>query len=153
MTLIVPDPSPQARARAAQNRAQYPRASDGGALPALVPDAVELLKTRIMVDNTARYADRQLIVLTGVGAIPLALLIGSELSAGTTAVVITGTVWAVVMALLFLGLAVDRHCRTKCAALLQAAGFTPVTDQNRRLRYVPAGGQVPCHGNPFAGRT
>ena len=42
--LIVPDPSPQARARAAQNWAQYPNAHDGSSLPPLVPDAFELLQ-------------------------------------------------------------------------------------------------------------
>ncbi|WP_086793001.1 hypothetical protein [Streptomyces thermovulgaris] len=39
--LLVPDPSPQARARAAQSRERYPDAARGGALPPLDPEAVE----------------------------------------------------------------------------------------------------------------
>ncbi|GAB2957795.1 hypothetical protein GCM10023080_016740 [Streptomyces pseudoechinosporeus] len=148
--LIVPDPSPQARARAAQNWAQYPNASDGGALPPLVPEAVELLKARITFDITAMYTPKQLIFLSGIAAVPLAVPIGFALSAGTTAVVLAGTVWAALMALLPVGFAVNRHYRTKYAALLQAVGFTLMTDQNGRQRYVPPGGQLPGHGNPFA---
>ncbi|MBC9731204.1 hypothetical protein [Streptomyces sp. TRM68367] len=141
--LIVPDPSPQSRARAAQNWAQYPNASDGGALPPLVPEAVELLKARITFDITAMYTNKQLILLSGFAAVPLAVPIGFALSAGTTAIVLAGTVWAALMALLPVGFAVNRHYRTKYAALLLAAGYTPMTDQNGRLRYVPPGGRLP----------
>jgi len=35
--LILPDPGPQAQARAAQNRAQFPQAGDGVSLPPVVP--------------------------------------------------------------------------------------------------------------------
>ncbi|MBD0422077.1 hypothetical protein H0H10_23475 [Streptomyces sp. TRM S81-3] len=148
--LLVPDPRPQARARAARNRAQYPDASDGGALPPLVPEEVELLKARITFDITTRYTDRQRIVLTGVGAVPLAVPIGFQLGTGATAVVLAGAVWAALMALLPVGFAVNRRYRAKYAALLQAAGFTPVTDGRGRLRYLPPGGRLPGHGNPFA---
>ncbi|MEV6881997.1 hypothetical protein [Streptomyces sp. NPDC051135] len=141
--LIVPDPGPQARARAAENWARYPNASDGGALPPLVPEEVELLKARITFDITAMYTDRQRILLTGVGAVPLAVPIGFALGTGTTAVVLAGAVWAGLMALLPVGFAVNRHFRAKYAALLRAAGFTQVTDQTGRSRYVPPGGQLP----------
>ena len=54
--LIVPDPGPQAQARAAQNWAQYPKAGDGVSLPPVVPDALELLKARInFVSRQAEY--------------------------------------------------------------------------------------------------
>ncbi|MFF7310431.1 hypothetical protein [Streptomyces sp. NPDC008137] len=148
--LIVPDPSPEARARAERNRAAYPNASDGGALPPLDPGAVELLKARITFDITAKYTDRQRILLTAVGAVPLALPIGFGLATGVTAVVITVAVWAAVMALIPVGLRVNRRYRAKCTALLQAAGFTPVTDPTGRMRYLPPGGRLPGHGNPFA---
>ncbi|MFJ5894962.1 hypothetical protein ACIQFZ_05725 [Streptomyces sp. NPDC093064] len=151
--LIVPDPSPQARARAAQNRALYPDASDGGPLPPLVPDAVELLKARITFDITAKFTDKQRVVLAAVGAIPLALPVGFWIGEGATAVVLAGVVWAAVMALVPVGLAVNRHYRAKYTALLQAAGYTAVTDPNGRLRYVPPDGQLPGHGNPFAAGT
>ncbi|MFB6843740.1 hypothetical protein ACFCXS_02505 [Streptomyces sp. NPDC056373] len=148
--LIVPDPSPEARARAERNRTAYPDAGDGGALPPLDPEAVEILKARITFDITAKYTDRQRILMTAVGAVPLALPIGFGLGAGVTAVVITVAVWAAVMALVPVGITVNRRYRTKHAALLQAAGFTPVTDSTGRMRYMPPGGQPPGHGNPFA---
>ncbi|MER5402950.1 hypothetical protein [Streptomyces sp. NPDC002599] len=149
--LIVPDLSPQARARAEQNRAQYPNASGGGALPALVPDEVELLKARIAFDLAARYTEKQLTVIMGVGFSTLAVCLGLQLGADTTAVVVAGIAWAVLMAFVPVGLVVNRRYRAKYVARLQAAGFTPVTEQSGRLRYVPRGGQLPGHGNPFAG--
>ncbi|MEU2908918.1 hypothetical protein ACWCQ0_32920 [Streptomyces massasporeus] len=149
--LIVPDPSPEARARAERNRAAYPDASDGGALPPLDPGAIELLKARITFDIAAKYTDRQRILMAGAGAVPLAVMVGFGLGSGTTAVVVTVAVWAVVMALVPVGLAVNRRYRAKYAALLQAAGFTPVTDPTGRLRYVPPRRQLPGPGNPFAG--
>ncbi|MEV5100752.1 hypothetical protein ACFQ7G_18285 [Streptomyces massasporeus] len=149
--LIVPDPSPGARARAERNRAAYPNASDGGALPPLDPEAVEILKARITFDITAKYTDRQRILLTAAGAVPLALPIGFGLGTGVTAVVITVAVWAAVMALIPVGLTVNRRYRARGEALLRAAGFTRVTDSTGRMRYVPPGRQLPGHGNPFAG--
>ncbi|MFF7732554.1 hypothetical protein [Streptomyces sp. NPDC007984] len=149
--LIVPDPRPEARARAERNRAAYPNASDGGALPPLDPEAVGILKARITFDITAKYTDRQRILLTAAGAVPLALPIGFGLGSGITAVVIAAGVWAAVMALIPVGLTVNRRYRAKYEALLRAAGFTPVTDSAGRMRYVPPGRQLPGHGNPFAG--
>jgi hypothetical protein len=148
--LIVPDLSPQARARAEQNRAQYQNASDGGALPALVPDEVELLKARIAFDLAARYTEKQLTVIMGVGFSTLAVCLGLQLGADTTAVVVAGIAWAALMAFVPVGIVVNRRYRAKHVARLQAAGFTPVTEQSGRLRYVPRGGQLPGHGNPFA---
>ncbi|MET9966022.1 hypothetical protein ABZZ80_08950 [Streptomyces sp. NPDC006356] len=149
--LIVPDPSPRARARAAQNRSRYPRAAEGGALPPLRPGALDLLKARISFDLATRYTEKQLIVITSVGVTALAVGLGFKLGADTTAAVVVGVVWVALMALVPLGLVVNRRYRAKYAALLQAAGFTQVTDQSGRLRYVPPGGQLAGHGNPFAG--
>ncbi|MFD9608644.1 hypothetical protein ACFWWS_04690 [Streptomyces sp. NPDC059083] len=48
------------------------------------------------------------------------------------------------------GFAISRRLLVTYTARLEAAGFTPVTDENGRKRYVPPGGQLPGHGNPFA---
>ncbi|MCH0542119.1 hypothetical protein I3F58_21655 [Streptomyces sp. MUM 203J] len=149
--LIVPDPSPQAQARAEQNWARYPKASDGVALPPLVPNEVELLKSRITFDLATTYTEKQLAVIMGVGFSALAVGLGFQLGADTTAAVIAGIVWAALMAFVPIGLVAGRRYRAKHVARLQAAGFTSVTDQSGRLRYIPPGGQLPGHGNPFAG--
>ncbi|MFC8869800.1 hypothetical protein ACFUAC_19500 [Streptomyces sp. NPDC057148] len=151
--LIVPDPSPRARARAARNWELYPEAIDGGTLPPLVPEAVELLKARITFDITAMYGNKQLLLLSGVAALPLAVPIGFVLGSGATAVGIACAAWAALMALTPIGFAVNRRYTGKSAALLEEAGFALVTDENGRLRYVPPEGQLPGHGNPFAAGT
>ncbi|MFD7700762.1 hypothetical protein [Streptomyces caelestis] len=151
VVVIVPDPTPEARARAARNRARYPGAADGGELPRPAPEAVELLKARITFDITTMYTDRQLILLAGLGAVPLALPLGLALGSGATAVVLTGVFWAALMALVPLGSAFNRRHRTRCADVLRAAGFTPVTAPDGRLRYLPPGGRLPGHGGPLAG--
>ncbi|MFJ8086400.1 hypothetical protein ACIQ6Y_38315 [Streptomyces sp. NPDC096205] len=149
--LLVPDHSPQGRARAAQNWAQYPNAGDGASLPPLVPNAVELLKARIKFDISGRHAEKRRIRLAATG-IPLACVgLVFELGADTTAFVVAGVLCAAGLGLLPLGLAYSRRDNARQAALLQAAGFTQVRDETGRLRYVPPGGQLPGHGNPFAG--
>jgi hypothetical protein len=148
--LLVPDPRPQARARAAENWAQYPDAVHGGALPPLVPEAVELLKARMTFDIAAMYTEKQLVLLTAAAALPLAVPLGFTFSTGADAVALAVMVWAAVMALVPVGFAVNRHHKAKSAALLQAAGFRPVTDQRGRRRYVPPHGRLPGRGNPFA---
>lgn len=147
--LIAPDPNPQARARAAQNWAQYPNAADGVSVPPLVPDAFELLKARINFDLTGKSAEKRMAygaIGLSVGAVILGVRLGGDAGAWITAVV----VWALFMAVLGIGLVVTRKRNAKFAARLQAAGFTPVTDGTGRVRYLPPGGQLPGHGNPFA---
>ncbi|AZQ35113.1 hypothetical protein EJ357_17755 [Streptomyces cyaneochromogenes] len=147
--LIAPDPSPQARARAGQNWAQYPNASDGVSVPPLVPDAFELLKARINFDLTGKNAEKRMaygaIGLT-VGAGVLGVRLGADAAAWITAVI----VWVIFMAIIGIGFAVNRKRNAKFAARLQAAGFAPITDETGRVRYLPPGGQLPGHGNPFA---
>ncbi|MFG2554863.1 hypothetical protein [Streptomyces sp. NPDC048581] len=147
--LIAPDPSPQARARAGQNWAQYPNASDGVSVPPLVPDAFELLKARINFDLTGKSAEKRMaygaIGLT-VGAGILGVRLGGDAAAWFTAVI----VWVFFMAVVGIGFAVNRKRNAKFAARLQAAGFAPITDETGRVRYLPPGGQLPGHGNPFA---
>ncbi|QOV38002.1 hypothetical protein IM697_06265 [Streptomyces ferrugineus] len=148
--LIAPDPSPQARARAAQNWAQYPNASDGVSVPPLVPDAHELLKARINFDLTGRHAEKRM--WWAAGGITLGFVIAVAQAGGDAdAVLFAGLGWAGLMALLGVGLVVTRKRNAKFAARLQAAGFMPVTEQGGRVRYLPPGGQLPGHGNPFGG--
>ncbi|WP_151476596.1 hypothetical protein [Streptomyces albicerus] len=144
--LIVPDPSPQARARAAQNWAQFPQAAGGGALPPLVPDALELLKARINFDLTGRSAEKRM----GFGAVGLTvgMAIGVMRASGDGVTYVIAS-WAVLMVILGVGFLVTRKRNAKFAARLQASGFMPVTDETGRVRYLPPGGQLPGHANPF----
>ncbi|MFI9468742.1 hypothetical protein ACIHBQ_14855 [Streptomyces sp. NPDC052492] len=146
--LIVPDPSPQAQARAAQNWAQYPNAGDGQSLPPLVPDAFELLKARINFDLTGKSAEKRI----GYGALGVSVgsvIIAYRLGGTSDDFVIAAVIWLALMALLGIGFVVTRKRNAKFAARLQAAGFAPVTDETGRVRYLPPGGRMPGHGNPF----
>ncbi|WP_261989585.1 hypothetical protein [Streptomyces sp. uw30] len=146
--LIAPDPTPQARARAAQNWAQYPNASDGVSVPPLVPDAHELLKARINFDLTGKHAEKKM--WWAAGGITLGFVIAVAKAGGDgDAIVFSGLGWVALIALLGIGLVVTRKRNAKFAARLQAAGFMPVTDESGRVRYLPPGGQLPGHGNPF----
>ena len=148
--LIVPDPGPHARQRAAQNWAQFPQAASGGPLPPFVPDALELLKARINFDLTGKSAEKRMLygALGGtVGCVVLALRTGGD----GVAFAGSGIVWALLLGVLGIGFAVTRKRNAKFAARLRAAGFTPVTDETGRVRYLPQGAQVPGHANPFGG--
>ncbi|MFD5015533.1 hypothetical protein [Streptomyces chartreusis] len=148
--LIVPDPSPQARARAAQNWAQYPNAGDGVSVPPLVPDAHELLKARINFDLTGKHAEKKM--YWAAGGITLGFVLAVAKAGGDgDAILFAGLGWVGLMALLGVGLVVTRKRNAKFAGRLQAAGFMPVTDESGRVRYLPPGGQLPGHGNPFGG--
>ncbi|WP_369246954.1 hypothetical protein [Streptomyces sp. R41] len=134
--LIVPDPSPQAQARAAQNWAQYPQAGDGQSLPPVIPDALELLKARINFDLTGKNAEKRMlygVVGVTVGCVVLAVRTGGDSVAYTVA----GVLWAVLMAVFGIGFVVTRKRNAKFAARLQAAGFVPVTEEGGRVRYLP----------------
>ncbi|MCG8967277.1 hypothetical protein [Streptomyces sp. CL12-4] len=148
--LIVPDPSPQARARAAQNWAQYPQAGDGVSVPPLVPDAFELLKARINFDLTGKSAEKRM----GYGALGVTIgcaVLAFRAGGQSEDFVMAAIVWLFVLAILGVGLLVTRKRNAKFAARLQAAGFLPVADETGRVRYVPPGAQLPGHGNPFGG--
>ncbi|WP_405872277.1 MULTISPECIES: hypothetical protein [unclassified Streptomyces] len=147
--MIVPDPSPQARSRAAQNWAQYPNASDGVSLPPLVPDALELLKARIQFDLTGKNAEKRM----GYGALGItAACLVAGYRAGGEAVdyIVAFIAWLIFMAIFGIGLLVTRKRNAKFARRLQAAGFVPMTDETGRLRYLPPGLQIPGQANPFA---
>ncbi|WP_030865489.1 hypothetical protein [Streptomyces violaceoruber] len=146
--LLVPDPGPQARTRAAQNWAQYPNAGDGVSLPPLVPDAFELLKARINFDLTGKNAQKNM----GYGALGgtvACVVIAFREGGSSDDFLISGIIWLVLMAALGIGFLVTRKRNAKFAARLQAAGFVPMADETGRVRYLPPGGQLPGHGNPF----
>ncbi|MFD5051045.1 hypothetical protein [Streptomyces tendae] len=146
--LLVPDPGPQARTRAAQNWGQYPNAGDGVSLPPLVPDAFELLKARINFDLTGKNAQKNM----GYGALGgtvACVVIAFREGGSSDDFVLSGIIWLVLMVALGLGFLVTRKRNAKFAARLQAAGFMPVADETGRVRYLPPGGQLPGHGNPF----
>ncbi|MET9394769.1 hypothetical protein ABZY20_30915 [Streptomyces sp. NPDC006624] len=148
--LLLPDPGPQARARAAQNWAQYPGAADGVSLPPLVPDAFELLKARINFDLTGKNAEKRMgygALGVTIGCVVLAFRAGGDSGDFEVAAV----VWLLLMAVFGIGLVVTRKRNAKFAGRLQAAGFVPVSDENGRTRYLPPGAQLPGQGNPFAG--
>ncbi|MER5176848.1 hypothetical protein ABT009_00450 [Streptomyces sp. NPDC002896] len=144
--VVVPDPSPAAQQRAAQNWAQYPQAGSGGPLPPLVPDALELLKARLNFDLTGKSAEKRM-ALGAVGFTVGALIGLGRADDGIPFII--GT-WVVLMAVLGVGIAVTRKRNAKFAARLRSAGFTPVTDETGRVRYLPPGGGLPGHSNPFA---
>ncbi|MDX5564491.1 hypothetical protein PYK79_15680, partial [Streptomyces sp. ID05-04B] len=150
--LIVPDPSPQARARAAQNWAQYPNAHDGFSLPPLVPDAFELLRTRITFDLTGRQAEKRM-GYGALGATAGCAVLGIRLGATGADFGVAAAVWVALMALCGVGFAVNRRRNATSGARLKAAGFAPVTDATGRLRYLPPGvgaGTGAGHGgNPY----
>lgn len=134
---IVPDPSPQGRARAAENWARYPDAADGGALPPLDADAVALLKARISFDLASRLTEKQKIGISVFGFSFLCLGLGVK-----TGIAVGVGVWAVLMALLVVGIFYSRRYTARTAALLEAAGLTLVTDRMGRQRYLPPTGQI-----------
>ncbi|MFF1277094.1 hypothetical protein ACFVZC_27370 [Streptomyces marokkonensis] len=144
---LVPDHGPQSRERAARNRERYPRAADSGGLPPLVPAGVELLKARIGYDIVAVNTSKLMAAVSSAGFTVLALCLGVQLGVGTTGAAVIGAVWALLMAFIAVGFVRNRRCLVRQAALLRAAGFTPVTEPGGRLRYLPPGGQLPGHGN------
>ncbi|WP_055467597.1 hypothetical protein [Streptomyces ardesiacus] len=146
--LLVPDPGPQARTRAAQNWAQYPNAGDGVSLPPLVPDAFELLKARINFDLTGKNAQKNM-GYGALGATVACVVLAYRQGGSSDDFVISGIIWLVLMAALGIGFLVTRKRNAKFAARLQAAGFVPMADETGRVRYLPPGGHLPGHGNPF----
>lgn len=147
---VVPDLSPEGRERAARNRARYPDARDGGALPPVVPEDVELLRARMVFDLGHQHSDKERLALAGLGATGLSIGLGLACADSVVGLAVGGGSWAVFMAFTWFGLGANRRRNVEYTARLEAAGFTPTTDQGGRLRYLPPGRQLPGHGNPFA---
>ncbi|MFJ6656180.1 hypothetical protein ACIQNG_07435 [Streptomyces sp. NPDC091377] len=146
---IVPDPRPEARARAAVNRARYPDAVNGGPRPPLDPAAVELLALRIKYDLYNELTGKQKLAIAVPVLTVMAAAIAFRFGSDRTVLLLTGAGWAALVGLAVAGARSSGRFRDQHAATLRAAGFTGVTDAHGRLRYVPPGGQLPGHGNPF----
>lgn len=142
---IVPDPSPHAQQRAAQNRAQYPQAANDGPLPDCPPDALDLLKARINFDLTGKSAEKRMAL--GAVGITVGVLIAALRTGDSTW---AAGFWVFAMVLLGIGVVVTRKRNAKFAARLQSAGFVQYADETGRVRFLPPGTQLPGQGNPFA---
>ncbi|MGW7254844.1 hypothetical protein [Streptomyces sp. NPDC054834] len=138
--VVVPDHSPQARARAAQNWAQYPSAADGVSLPPVVPDALELLKARIQFDITGKNAEKRM-AYGGLGITVGLVLYAARKGGGAFNFAVAGGAWVVFMGIMGIGFLVNRRRNAKFARRLQAAGFLRVTEEGGRVRYLPPGSQ------------
>ncbi|MFJ9666400.1 hypothetical protein ACIRPP_17570 [Streptomyces sp. NPDC101219] len=143
---IVPDPRPEARERAAAHRAAHPRAADGGELPPLVPAEVELLRARIGYDLVAGNTTGKLAVVSVVGLTVLAVCLGIQLGVGLRGALVIAVGWALVTAIVPVGYARNRRYVARQEELLRDAGFTPVTEPDGRLRFLPPQGQAPGAG-------
>ncbi|MFD8645293.1 hypothetical protein ACFV14_33885 [Streptomyces zaomyceticus] len=140
---LVPDPRPQARERAAENRSRYPRAAEGGPLPVPDPGTLALLRARMLSDVYRRTSMKRILPYVGValtiGALELGFEFGDDrASAFTIAGVFLGAT-VVLMTALFLW---SRQVNLKNKAVLEAAGFTLVPDARGRLRHVPPGDEA-----------
>lgn len=158
--LLVRDPSPAAQQRAAETMARHPQAGNGGDLPGMqpgdklkpLPDAkahLELIKARINVDLTDRRAEKRIFV--GAGLFTAAMLFGQVTDGIIDPVFASPITWGVVMVVLALGFVYTRRRNARFVARLQEAGFTAVRDEQGNTRYLPPGGQLPGHANPFGG--
>ncbi|MFF4759117.1 hypothetical protein [Streptomyces sp. NPDC001292] len=145
--LLAPDPSPQAQARAARNWAQYPNAGDGVSLPPLVPDAFELMTARITFDITGNR-DQIPVALVGVFATIGCGYCAARFRGDEFFLVVVGVLWVFFLAFSGIGFVVMRRRNARATALLQAAGFVPVTEEGGRVRYRPPGAQPPG-GQPW----
>jgi hypothetical protein len=118
-------------------------------LPPLVPDALELLKARIQFDLTGKNAEKRM-GYASLG-VTVACVIAAYRAGGESAdFVAAACAWVILMVIFGIGLLVTRRRNAKFARRLQAAGFTPLTDETGRLRYVPPGMQLPGQSNLFA---
>ncbi|MEU1281205.1 hypothetical protein [Streptomyces sp. NPDC005805] len=148
------DPRPEARAREAATIAAYPEAGTGGAAPGLRPgtlkptdeaaEAVARIKDRIGFDVMAGAAAKgqQVFAYACVGVFVLMLLVlGHWLGALLGGAALAG--------FLFGAFRLGGVRRQRIAERLTAAGFTAVTDEHGRTRFLRPGQQLPGHANPF----
>lgn len=154
------DPGPGAQQRAAATMARHPQAGNGGDLPGMrpggglkpVPEAephLELLKARINFDLTGRSAEKRM--LGGAIGLTVAMVLGLVRDVLEDDALVYGLIgYVLLMLLLGAGFLWTRHRNAAYAARLRAAGLTQVRDEQGRTRYLPPGGQLPGHANPFA---
>lgn len=133
---FVPDPSPQARARAAGNWARYPDAATGGELPPPDPDAIALIKAQ------GYFAmDHQISEGVKIGLSVFLVSFVSLAFAGRFGLGVGAVIWIGALALVAVGFFSNRRSHARHAALLEAAGFTLATDPRGRRRYLPPADQ------------
>ncbi|MGW1927778.1 hypothetical protein [Streptomyces sp. NPDC001919] len=136
---LVPDLRPRARELAAENWSRYPRAAEGGPVPATDLETYALLRARMLSDLERRYG-KEVLWLISVPLVLVALDFGSDFGDGWDSVLtIAAAAWAGAVVLMLPFHMWGRRTARKSAALLEAAGFTRVPDENGRLRHVPPG--------------
>ncbi|MEU7380174.1 hypothetical protein AB0A91_09225 [Streptomyces sp. NPDC042207] len=136
LLVLAPDPSPQARARAAENWARYPNAADGVSLPPLVPAAFEVMTARINVDMSGA-GDQIAMALVGVIATFGCAYCAVQASGDGLFLLVIGVLWVCFLVASAGGFLFLRRRHARAVALLQAAGFVPVTEERGRVRYRP----------------
>ncbi|CAL9535569.1 hypothetical protein [Streptomyces sp. enrichment culture] len=139
---LVRDDDDRARQRAAANAAAFPQAGAGGAVPGMrpgtltpLPEAeaeVDLLRALIRFDTAGAAGDPKKF-LTMSWAIPLVLV---PLGVLTGKHLVLFPLAAALPVLLLVALRINVRKRAKLAERLEAAGCTPVRDQQGRERYV-----------------
>ncbi|MEU6378577.1 hypothetical protein [Streptomyces sp. NPDC046909] len=127
-----PDPSPQAQARAAENRARYQDAADGGELPPLDPDAVALIKAQGYFAMDHGIGEKAKIGLSVFLVSLVSLAFAGRFGLGVGALV-----WIGSMALVTVGVFSNRRSHARNTALLEAAGYTLDTGPRGRRRFLP----------------
>lgn len=96
----------------------------------------ELLKARINFDLTGKNAQQRM--LYGVLGVTVTCVVLAVRTGGdAVAFSVAGALWVLVMAVFGIGFVVTRKRNAKFAARLRAAGFTPVTEEGGRVRYLP----------------
>ncbi len=143
--LIVPDPSPQAQARAAQNWAQYPNAATG--CPCRRSCRTPSNCSRRASTSTSPARAPRSGWATARSSPPRSVIMAYRMGGTSDDFVIAGIIWLFLMAVIAIGFVVTRKRNAKFAARLQAAGFLPVTDETGRVRYLPPGAGTP-YGQP-----
>ncbi|MET7637567.1 hypothetical protein [Streptomyces sp. NPDC005438] len=154
------DLSPEAQRRAAENFARFPQAGNGGDLPGMQPggrlrplpdaaDHLELLKARVNFDLTGDRGEKRM--LWGVGSVIFGFAFTAVLHWSEPDFVLV-VLWVTLGCLFLLGIGFvwNRRRNARFQRVLVGAGLTPVRDGQGRLRYLPPGGQLPGHHNPFA---
>jgi len=153
------DHSPYAQQRATANMARFPQAGNGGDLPGMQPggtlkplpeaaDHLELLKARINFDLTGKQAEKRM--LAGAAGLTGAMVLGLVRSVLEDGALVFGLVsYVLLMLLLGAGFLWTRGRNARYAARLESAGLTQVRDETGRVRYLPPGGRLPGHANPF----
>ncbi|WP_128984956.1 hypothetical protein [Streptomyces roseicoloratus] len=133
---IRPDPRPEAQARAAENRARYPRAGKGGPLPPLATETVDVMKARMLWGLTRPQTRGELMGALVFAIVVLTLMeISVAVRFGSTGALVGGAVELALLAFIPALLSLNRRYHAKCTTVLENAGFIAVTGRDGRVRY------------------